>query len=116
MSRFHSANVDPILSAFLDFVFKVIHDMKLDFQRFFWLELIQNRRAFRDELALLQKLRHPNIVQFLGAVTQSSPLMIVTEYLSKVCLSFYLEKIFLYLDALLHHHLLLLLSTILEFE
>ncbi|XWS12452.1 hypothetical protein CRYUN_Cryun37aG0089900 [Craigia yunnanensis] len=40
-------------------------------------------RAFRDELALFQKVRHPNVVQFLGAVTQSSPMMIVTEYLPK---------------------------------
>ncbi|XP_022142233.1 serine/threonine-protein kinase STY17-like [Momordica charantia] len=40
-------------------------------------------RAFRDELALLQKIRHPNVVQFLGAVTQSCPMMIVTEYLPK---------------------------------
>ncbi|KAL5997702.1 hypothetical protein ACLOJK_008632 [Asimina triloba] len=40
-------------------------------------------RAFRDELALLQKIRHPNVVQFLGAVTQSAPMMIVTEYLPK---------------------------------
>ncbi|KAL5096966.1 hypothetical protein RYX36_001293 [Vicia faba] len=40
-------------------------------------------KAFRDELALFQKIRHPNVVQFLGAVTQSSPLMIVTEYLPK---------------------------------
>ncbi|THU59490.1 hypothetical protein C4D60_Mb07t02670 [Musa balbisiana] len=39
--------------------------------------------AFMDELALLQKIRHPNVVQFLGAVTQSSPMMIVTEYLPK---------------------------------
>ncbi|XP_047315293.1 integrin-linked protein kinase 1-like [Impatiens glandulifera] len=38
-------------------------------------------KAFRDELELLQKIRHPNVVQFLGAVTQSSPMMIVTEYL-----------------------------------
>ena len=42
------------------------------------------RKAFSDELALLQKIRHPNVVQFLGAVTQSSPMMIVTEYLPKV--------------------------------
>lgn len=42
------------------------------------------RKAFTDELALLQKIRHPNVVQFLGAVTQSSPMMIVTEYLPKV--------------------------------
>ncbi|WOK95715.1 serine/threonine-protein kinase TNNI3K-like [Canna indica] len=40
-------------------------------------------RAFRDELALLQQIRHPNVVQFLGAITQSSPMMIVTEYLPK---------------------------------
>lgn len=36
--------------------------------------------AFREELALLQKLRHPNIVQFLGAVTQSTPMRIILEY------------------------------------
>ncbi|KAF5736279.1 Dual specificity protein kinase splA [Tripterygium wilfordii] len=47
--------------------------------------------AFRDELALLQKIRHPNVVQFLGAVTQSSPLMIVTEYLPKGDFSAYLK-------------------------
>ncbi|KAI5078236.1 hypothetical protein GOP47_0005907 [Adiantum capillus-veneris] len=36
--------------------------------------------GFRAELALLQKLRHPNIVQFLGAVTQSTPMRIILEY------------------------------------
>ncbi|XP_073056104.1 serine/threonine-protein kinase 12-like [Primulina eburnea] len=49
-------------------------------------------RAFRDELALLQKIRHPNVVQFLGAVTQSSPMMIVTEYLPKGDLHEYLKR------------------------
>ncbi|PIM97344.1 Tyrosine kinase [Handroanthus impetiginosus] len=49
-------------------------------------------RAFRDELALLQKARHPNVVQFLGAVTQSSPMMIVTEYLPKGDLHEYLKR------------------------
>ncbi|XP_073128612.1 serine/threonine-protein kinase 12-like [Henckelia pumila] len=49
-------------------------------------------RAFGDELALLQKIRHPNVVQFLGAVTQSSPMMIVTEYLSKGDLCEYLKR------------------------
>ncbi|KAK8664627.1 hypothetical protein V6N13_084405 [Hibiscus sabdariffa] len=48
-------------------------------------------RAFRDELALFQKFRHPNVVQFLGAVTQSSPMMIVTEYLPKGDLRAYLK-------------------------
>ncbi|KAJ8761971.1 hypothetical protein K2173_006573 [Erythroxylum novogranatense] len=49
-------------------------------------------KAFRDELALLQKIRHPNVVQFLGAVTQSSPLMIVTEYLPKGDLCAFLKR------------------------
>lgn len=49
-------------------------------------------RAFRDELALLQKIRHPNVVQFLGAVTQSSPMMIVTEYLPKGDLQAFLKR------------------------
>ncbi|AEE79827.1 Ankyrin repeat-containing domain superfamily [Arabidopsis suecica] len=48
--------------------------------------------AFRDELALLQKIRHPNVVQFLGAVTQSTPMMIVTEYLPKGDLRQYLDR------------------------
>lgn len=49
-------------------------------------------KAFRDELALLQKVRHPNVVQFLGAVTQSSPMMIVTEYLPKGDLCAFLKR------------------------
>ncbi|XP_039048333.1 integrin-linked protein kinase 1-like isoform X2 [Hibiscus syriacus] len=49
-------------------------------------------RAFRDELALFLKIRHPNVVQFLGAVTQSSPMMIVTEYLPKGDFRAFLNK------------------------
>ncbi|KAI8551210.1 hypothetical protein RHMOL_Rhmol06G0167600 [Rhododendron molle] len=49
-------------------------------------------KAFTDELALLQKLRHPNVVQFLGAVTQSNPMMIVTEYLPKGDLRAFLKR------------------------
>ncbi|CAM6096215.1 unnamed protein product [Calypogeia fissa] len=37
---------------------------------------------FRHEVELLVKVRHPNIVQFLGAVTKRPPLMLITEYLS----------------------------------
>lgn len=40
--------------------------------------------GFRDELELLQKMRHPNVVQFLGAITQSTPMMIVTEFMPQV--------------------------------
>ncbi|KAL2938522.1 Integrin-linked protein kinase 1 [Bienertia sinuspersici] len=49
-------------------------------------------KAFTDELALLQKIRHPNVVQFLGAVTQSSPMMIITEYLPKGDLRAFLAR------------------------
>jgi len=41
---------------------------------------------FRHEVNLLVKLRHPNIVQFLGAVTERKPLMLITEYLRGVCI------------------------------
>ncbi|KAM0919172.1 hypothetical protein ACQ4PT_008375 [Festuca glaucescens] len=40
-------------------------------------------QAFRDELDVLQLIRHPNVVQFLGAVTQTNPMMIVMEFMPK---------------------------------
>lgn len=43
-----------------------------------------NRKEFIDELALLANLSHPNIVQFLGAVTTHRPLVMVTEFLPNV--------------------------------
>lgn len=36
---------------------------------------------FRRELAIVNHLAHPNIVQFLGAITNSMPMCIVTEFL-----------------------------------
>ncbi|XP_075110346.1 serine/threonine-protein kinase VIK-like isoform X4 [Nicotiana tabacum] len=39
------------------------------------------KNAFLKELALWQKLRHPNIVQFLGVLKQSDRLIFLTEYL-----------------------------------
>lgn len=48
-------------------------------------------KAFRDELALLQKLRHPNIVQFLGAVTQRTPMCIIMEHCAGGDLHNYLQ-------------------------
>ncbi|XP_042008009.1 integrin-linked protein kinase 1-like [Salvia splendens] len=48
--------------------------------------------VFRHELTLLEKVRHPNVVQFIGAVTQNIPMMIVMEYHSKGDLASYLQK------------------------
>lgn len=47
---------------------------------------------FRHEVNLLVKLRHPNIVQFLGAVTERKPLMLITEYLRGGDLHQHLKK------------------------
>ena len=55
------------------------------------------RQDFRHEVNLLVKLRHPNIVQFLGAVTQRKPLMLITEYLRGVGESFPIFRICLLL-------------------
>ncbi|KAL7132795.1 hypothetical protein ABFS83_12G098000 [Erythranthe nasuta] len=38
-------------------------------------------RSVTHEVNLLMKLRHPNIVEFLGAVTERNPLLLITEYL-----------------------------------
>ncbi|GMY32909.1 integrin-linked protein kinase 1-like isoform X1 [Fagus crenata] len=48
--------------------------------------------AFKHELTLLEKVRHPNVVQFVGAVTQNLPMMIVSEYHPKGDLASYLLK------------------------
>ncbi|GLT33412.1 hypothetical protein SLA2020_080060 [Shorea laevis] len=48
--------------------------------------------AFKHELTLLEKVRHPNVVQFVGAVTQNIPMMIVLEYPLKGDLGSYLQK------------------------
>ncbi|KAK8558250.1 hypothetical protein V6N13_038723 [Hibiscus sabdariffa] len=47
---------------------------------------------FKQELTLLEKVRHPNVVQFVGAVTQNFPMMIVSEYHSNGDLRSYLQK------------------------
>ncbi|CAN7115354.1 unnamed protein product [Brassica rapa subsp. narinosa] len=48
--------------------------------------------AFKHELTLFEKVRHPNVVQFVGAVTQNVPMMIVSEYHPKGDLGSYLQK------------------------
>ncbi|KAL6616523.1 hypothetical protein ACP70R_038793 [Stipagrostis hirtigluma subsp. patula] len=48
--------------------------------------------AFRQELTVLEKVRHPNVVQFVGAVTQNIPLMIVSELHGENDLSTCIQK------------------------
>ncbi|CAH8361319.1 unnamed protein product [Eruca vesicaria subsp. sativa] len=49
-------------------------------------------KDFRHEVDLLVNLLHPNIVQFLGAVTERKPLMLITEYLRGGDLHQYLKE------------------------
>ncbi|GAB2300683.1 copper transport protein ctr1 [Dionaea muscipula] len=44
---------------------------------------VQKLKEFLREIAIMKRLRHPNIVLFMGAVTQPPNLSIVTEYLSR---------------------------------
>ncbi|RZC57920.1 hypothetical protein C5167_005221 [Papaver somniferum] len=46
-------------------------------------------RAFRQEVLLMKGLRHPNVLLFMGAVTSSQHLCIVTEFLPRFILHFY---------------------------
>ncbi|WOL03471.1 serine/threonine-protein kinase CTR1 [Canna indica] len=49
-------------------------------------------REFLREVAIMKSLRHPNIVLFMGAVTEPPKLSIVTEYLSRGSLYRLLHK------------------------
>jgi serine/threonine protein kinase len=56
-----------------------------------YLPLTEDPEVFNKlklQLLMLEQMRHPNIVQFLCAVTRSRPIVIVTEYLPGVNLFF----------------------------
>lgn len=48
--------------------------------------------AFREEVALMKRLRHPNILLFMGAVSSPERLCIVTEFLPRGSLFRLLQK------------------------
>ncbi|KAI4300418.1 hypothetical protein L6164_033801 [Bauhinia variegata] len=54
--------------------------------------LAERFKEFLREVAIMKRLRHPNIVLFMGAVTQPPNLSIVTEYLSRGSLYRLLHK------------------------
>ncbi|KAG5582730.1 hypothetical protein H5410_053357 [Solanum commersonii] len=49
-------------------------------------------KEFLQEVAIMKRLRHPNVVLFMGAVTEPPNLSIVTEYLSRGSLYRLLHK------------------------
>ncbi|XP_068658828.1 serine/threonine-protein kinase CTR1-like [Aristolochia californica] len=62
---------------------KILMDQDIYAERF---------KEFLREVAIMKRLRHPNIVLFMGAVTQPPNLSIVTEYLSRGSLYRLLHK------------------------
>ncbi|KAL3641884.1 hypothetical protein CASFOL_012699 [Castilleja foliolosa] len=48
--------------------------------------------SFREEVSLMKRLRHPNILLFMGAVTTPQRLCIVTEFLPRGSLFRFLQK------------------------
>lgn len=61
-------------------------------------KFVNYRDTFMKELALWQKLRHPNIVQFLGVLNNSDRLIFLTEYLCNVSFTelIYYKSIFFF--------------------
>lgn len=57
-----------------DVAVKILMEQDLHGERF---------KEFLQEVAIMKRLRHPNIVLFMGAVTEPPNLSIVTEYLSR---------------------------------
>ncbi|XAR52284.1 Non-specific serine/threonine protein kinase, partial [Bertholletia excelsa] len=57
-----------------DVAIKILMEQDLHAERF---------KEFITEVAIMKRLRHPNILLFMGAVTQPPNLSIVTEYLSR---------------------------------
>ncbi|XP_022743313.1 serine/threonine-protein kinase CTR1-like isoform X2 [Durio zibethinus] len=66
-----------------DVAVKILMEQDLHAERF---------KEFLSEVAIMKCLRHPNIVLFMGAVTQPPNLSIVTEYLSRGSLYKLLHK------------------------
>ncbi|KAF7148308.1 hypothetical protein RHSIM_Rhsim03G0106200 [Rhododendron simsii] len=57
-----------------DVAVKILMEQDFDTERF---------EEFQTEVSIMERLRHPNIVLFMGAVTRPPNLSIVTEYLSR---------------------------------
>ena len=53
------------------------------------------KKTMKRELRMLQQLRHPNIVQFLGVLKHPDRLIFLTEFLCNV--SFLLQCLFIFL-------------------
>ncbi|XWS59541.1 hypothetical protein CRYUN_Cryun08bG0131000 [Craigia yunnanensis] len=66
-----------------DVAVKILMEQDLHAERF---------KEFLSEVSIMKRLRHPNIVLFMGAVTQPPNLSIVTEYLSRGSLYRLLRK------------------------
>lgn len=68
--------------AYLDIVFESLQKLV-----FFGFRILSSK-----DNTLLQELRHPNILQFLGSIVHGEEMILITEYLPKVFHFFLLEE------------------------
>ncbi len=66
----------------------VLNPLMIYFLLFCMVVVWASSNKLKLQLLMLEQMRHPNIVQFLCAVTRSQPIVIVTEYLPGVNLFF----------------------------
>eukprot|EP00929_Paragymnodinium_shiwhaense_P088046 TRINITY_DN48248_c0_g1_i1.p1 TRINITY_DN48248_c0_g1~~TRINITY_DN48248_c0_g1_i1.p1 ORF type:complete len:494 (+),score=99.29 TRINITY_DN48248_c0_g1_i1:73-1554(+) len=64
---------------------------------------LQEQQEIMNEISILAKLRHPDLVMFLGACLQESPIMFITEYMPVGDLEHYYQSKRREKDALVWH-------------
>jgi len=52
----------------------------------------ESTRSFLAEAGVMTMLKHPNLVELIGVVTNGSPVMIISEFMSKGCLLDFLRS------------------------
>ncbi|XP_068753365.1 ephrin type-A receptor 3-like isoform X3 [Montipora capricornis] len=52
----------------------------------------KNQKDFLSEASIMGQFNHPNVIQLTGVVTQSKPMMIVTEFLANGSLDYFLKS------------------------
>ncbi|XP_068700593.1 ephrin type-A receptor 5-like isoform X3 [Montipora foliosa] len=52
----------------------------------------KNQKDFLSEASIMGQFNHPNVIQLTGVVTQSRPMMIVTEFLANGSLDYFLKS------------------------
>eukprot|EP00042_Codosiga_hollandica_P051935 m.648991 g.648991 ORF g.648991 m.648991 type:complete len:456 (+) comp58388_c0_seq2:251-1618(+) len=52
----------------------------------------ESKKSFLAEADVMSKLKHPNLVELIGVVTNGNPMMVISEFMAKGCLLDYLRS------------------------